>query len=78
MNIDIKDVRTANLVKGAVDTKVVDLKSMLHTEVTSNSTATGGVGSMDMVTITELVTDINTLSEIGDQIAVKIQFPQEG
>lgn len=68
MNIEIKDMRTANLVRDAVDAKVIDLKSLLQTEVG---------GDMDMVTITELVTDINALSEVSSQINVKIQFPTE-
>lgn len=77
MNIEISNVRTANLVRDAVDAKVIDLKSLLHTEVTNGGDSVAGVGSMDMVTITELVTDINTLSELSNQISVKIQFPVE-
>ena len=74
MNIEINDVRVANLVRDAVDAKIVDMKSLLHTEVTSSGNTTAGIGDMDMVTITELVTDINALGEVSNQINVKIQF----
>ena len=70
MNIEIKDVRIANLVRDAVDEKVNERKQLLHTEVTTTDMA-------DMTTITEVVADINALNEISDQINVKIQFPTE-
>ena len=76
MNIEVNDVRTANLVKEAIDTKVIETKSLLHTEVSKSDDTIAGIGSMDMTTITELVTDINTLSEVSNLITLKMQFLQ--
>lgn len=75
MNIEIGNVRTANLVRDAIDAKVVDMKSLLHTEVTKSGDTVAGASEMDMVVITELVNDINALSEVSNQMNVKIQFP---
>lgn len=73
MNVEINDVRIASLVKEAIDSKVVDMKSSLLVKVASNNTV-DDVSNMDMTAITELVTDINALNEVSNQISVKIQF----
>lgn len=70
VNIEINDVRIANMVREAIDEKIVDRKNLLHTEVTTTDMS-------DMVSITELVTDINALGEVSNQISVKLQFPTE-
>lgn len=74
ITVEISDVRVANLVRDAIDEKIVERKSLLHTEIITTETA----GSMDMVSITNIVNDINALSEVSSQLSVKIQFPAEG
>lgn len=70
ITIEVKDARIANLVRIAVEEKANSVKSLLQTEVSGAAIPS----SMDMSSITEMVTDINSLEEVCNQIAVKMQF----
>lgn len=72
MNIEIKDSRTASAVKHAIEGEVGELKRSLCAETSAETTAQQN--DINMITITELVTDINTLTEVAEQINVKLQF----
>lgn len=78
ITIDINDVRVANLVREAVDEKIIGAKSLLHNEISTVNDSKEGLNCIDMVRVTEMVNDINALSEVSSQINVKIQFPAEG
>lgn len=75
INIEVNN-DIISLVKDAIDTKITEMKSSLYSEVSNTDNTTIGINNMDMTTITKLVSDINNLNEVSDQINIKTQFQQ--
>lgn len=73
INIEVNN-DIISLVKDAIDTKITEMKSSLYSEVSNTDNTTIGINNMDMTTITKLVSDINNLNEVSDQINIKLNF----